>query len=57
MSKILIVDDNPTARETMVAQLEKENYQLHLATDGFHALQLLENLQPDLILQIGRAHV
>ena len=50
MSKILIVDDDPTARETMVAQLEKENYQLHLATDGFHALQLLENLQPDLIL-------
>ena len=50
MSKILIVDDDPTARETMVAFLESENYELDLATDGIHALQLLKNLQPDLIL-------
>jgi len=50
MSKILIVDDDPTARETVVALLETENYQLELATDGFKALQMLEKLQPDLIL-------
>jgi signal transduction histidine kinase len=50
MSKILIVDDEPTARETMVALLESESYQLELAKDGFEALQMLENLQPDLIL-------
>ena len=50
MSKILIVDDDPTARETMVALLERENYQFELAKDGFQALQMLENLQPDLIL-------
>ncbi len=50
MSKILIVDDSPTARETMVALLENEGYQLELAKDGFEALQILESLQPDLIL-------
>lgn len=50
MSNILIVDDEPTARESLVALLDGENYQLELATDGFQALQMLGNLQPDLIL-------
>jgi len=50
MSTILIVDDNPTARETLVAMLEGENYDPRLAQDGAHALQMLEQLQPDLIL-------
>jgi signal transduction histidine kinase len=50
MSTILIVDDSPSARETLVALLESENYQLHLAEDGFQALQMLGTLQPDLIL-------
>src|SRR5512143_394902 len=50
MSLILIVDDDPTARETLVAMLEGENYDLRLAKDGMQALQMLEQLQPDLIL-------
>lgn len=50
MSTILIVDDSPSARETLVALLEKENYELHLAEDGFQALQMLGDLEPDLIL-------
>jgi len=50
MSTILIVDDSPSARETLMAMLEPENYQLHLAEDGFQALQMLATLQPDLIL-------
>jgi len=50
MSTILIVDDNPTARQTLVAMLEGENYDLQLAQDGVQALQMLEQLQPDLIL-------
>ena len=50
MSTILIVDDAPSARETLVALLENEGHQLHLAEDGFQALQMLLNLQPDLIL-------
>ncbi len=50
MSVILIVDDEPTARETLVAMLEGENYDLRLAKDGIQALQMLKQLQPDLIL-------
>lgn len=50
MSTILIVDDDPTARETLVAMLEGEKYDLKLAKDGIQALQMLEQLQPDLIL-------
>ena len=50
MSTVLIVDDDPTARETLVAMLEGEGYDLHLAKDGRQALQMLKGLQPDLIL-------
>lgn len=50
MSTILIVDDDATARETLVAMLEGETHDLHLAKDGFEALQMLEDLQPDLIV-------
>ena len=50
MSTILIVDDDPTARQTAVAMLESENYDLHLAKDGMQALHMLEDLQPDVIL-------
>lgn len=50
MSTILIIDDSPSARETLIALLEKENHELHLAEDGFQALQMLGTLKPDLIL-------
>ena len=50
MSTVLIVDDDPTARETLVAMLEGEGYDLHLAMDGIQALRMLKRLQPDLIL-------
>jgi signal transduction histidine kinase len=50
MSTLLIVDDNASARETLVAMLETENYEIKLAKDGFEALQILNHLQPDLIL-------
>lgn len=50
MSTVLIVDDDPTARETLVAMLEGENYDLQLAKDGIQALHVLEQIQPDLIL-------
>ena len=50
MSTILIVDDNVSARETLVSMLEGRDYQIELAKDGFQALQVLNGLQPDLIL-------
>jgi len=50
MSTLLIVDDNTSARETLVAMLEGESYQIELAQDGLHALQMLSKIRPDLIL-------
>jgi DNA-binding response OmpR family regulator len=50
MSIVLIVDDDPTAREALVAILEGEGYELQQAKDGVQALRLLKRLQPDLIL-------
>jgi len=50
MSIVLIVDDDLTARETLMAMLEGEGYDLQAAKDGTQALQWLELLQPDLIL-------
>src|ERR671930_2708285 len=50
MSAILIVDDNQSARETLVSMLEGRDYQIELAKDGFQALQILNQFQPDLIL-------
>jgi signal transduction histidine kinase len=50
MSTVLIVDDDPTAREALAATLEGEGYELQEAKDGIQALQLLKQLQPDLIL-------
>src|ERR1044071_1700705 len=50
MSMVLIVDDEMTARETLIAMLEGEGHELQVAKDGIQALQMLEQIQPDLIL-------
>jgi signal transduction histidine kinase len=50
MSTILIVDDDVTARETLVALLDGNDYEINLAQDGFQALKMLETLPVDLIL-------
>lgn len=50
MSTVLIVDDDPSARETLIAMLESENYRLEIAKDGFQALQMIGHIRPDLIL-------
>lgn len=50
MSTVLIVDDEPSARETLIAMLESEDLRLELANDGFQALQMIGQVRPDLIL-------
>lgn len=50
MSIILIVDDDPSARETLEAMLDGQGYQLELATNGFEALEIAGHIRPDLIL-------
>jgi signal transduction histidine kinase len=47
---ILIVDDDPIARDTLEALLFRENYHLVLTASGQQALSRLDELMPDIIL-------
>ncbi len=49
-SKVLIVDDEPTALATLEAILTGDGYQLEYANSGSAALEKAEQLLPDLIL-------
>ncbi|MCZ2152404.1 MAG: response regulator [Bryobacterales bacterium] len=47
---VLIVDDDPMSRELMKDALSVLEFQLFTASDGLEGLQVLENLQPDVML-------
>ncbi len=49
-ARILIVDDQKSARETLQALLLKENYDLVFAENGSEALEKAQKQPPDLIL-------
>jgi len=48
--KILVVDDEETIREVLRRYLEKDNYQIFEAADGYQALDLLKEEEPDLMV-------
>ncbi|MEW6288166.1 MAG: response regulator [Chloroflexota bacterium] len=50
MTTLLIVDDEPSARETLLSMLEGSPYDIETAKNGIEALQKAERLQPDLVL-------
>lgn len=50
VSKILVVDDELTILNVIRAYLEKSGYVVYVAETGIQALQLFENLQPDLLI-------
>lgn len=47
---ILIVEDEKDIIEVLRYYLEKENYRVHVAQDGFNALELASKIIPNLIL-------
>jgi len=48
---ILVVDDDADTRELLAEVLAAEGYEVHVARDGRHALQVLAHIStPDLIL-------
>jgi CheY-like chemotaxis protein len=47
---ILVVDDSPTVRKLIAGKLEKSGHEVFCSNDGVEALEVLESLQPDLIL-------
>ncbi|MBI5442987.1 MAG: response regulator [Deltaproteobacteria bacterium] len=48
--KILAVDDEPNILLSLEFILEEEGYDVHVARDGDEALQVAEQIHPDLIL-------
>jgi len=50
MTTILIVDDEPSGRETLAALLHTQGYHLAFASDGHGALTQAAALNPDMIL-------
>jgi len=50
MSRILVIDDERSIRNTLKDILEFEKYQVELAEDGFKALELLKINDFDVIL-------
>ena len=49
-SRILVVDDDPLLRTSIVDLLSSSGFEVHEASDGAYALAMLENLPADLIL-------
>jgi two-component system, chemotaxis family, chemotaxis protein CheY len=47
---ILVVDDDPSIRETVKAILDLEGYVVVTATDGQDALRVIEQAQPALVV-------
>ena len=50
VTKILVVDDEPTIREIVVSYLERDGFKTLEAADGNRARELLETDQPDLVV-------
>ncbi|MFH4963413.1 response regulator transcription factor [Gaetbulibacter sp. M235] len=48
--KIVLAEDNTTLSLLLKFRLEKDGYELFMATDGKEAVELIENQIPDLIL-------
>lgn len=48
--RILIVDDEPSARQTIEMLLLREGYEFHFAANGVEALQQVAAIEPDVIL-------
>jgi two-component system chemotaxis response regulator CheY len=48
--EILAVDDSRTMREMIRLALEPAGFTVHTADDGVHGVEVLEGLQPDVII-------
>ena len=54
MKKILIAEDNPVNRELLRELLEMQDYEVFEACNGQEALDMIEQLRPELlILDLG----
>ncbi|MGB3514815.1 MAG: SpoIIE family protein phosphatase [Elainellaceae cyanobacterium] len=50
MSKILVIDDDPIIRLFLKKALQKEGYEIAIASDGQEGLEQIKKIHPDLII-------
>lgn len=48
--RLLLIDDDPDMRNVLGMYLEKNGYEVFEAIDGLQAIQMVEEVQPDLII-------
>lgn len=48
--RILVADDEPAVRESLVSSLAFEDYEVETAVDGLDALDRLDRVKPDLVV-------
>ncbi len=49
-AKVLVVEDEPALVDTLEYNLQRQGYQVSVATDGTQALSVARKIQPDLIV-------
>jgi CheY-like chemotaxis protein len=50
MAKILLIEDDASARMTIVQLLEEASHQVHWAVNGLQGMAMFRGWQPDLIV-------
>lgn len=50
MTKVLVIEDEPSIRESIVDALEYSGYEVETASDGREGVDLAKSCDPDLIL-------
>ena len=50
MSRVLVVDDDPTVQEVVARYLTRAGHDVLLAGDGVQALELVASSRPDLVV-------
>ena len=49
-NRILVVDDEPVIRRTLVSNFEEKNWIVHTANDGMQAIRSVRAFYPDIVL-------
>ena len=57
MKRIAIIEDDKIVGSIYEERFQKEGFHVSTAIDGEAGLALVEQFKPDVLVQIGRAHV